>query len=114
MNTRIKVKKSEVKDLLKMACPEYTGRTIEVEFTNTVFFSDTNWGGGTRNTYTFLHVTGELRGLPNCTPWDNPFEGESANLPEDVLVFCHKIFCGHDLGITIYAHPIHSPKWLTA
>jgi hypothetical protein len=33
-------------------------------------------------------------------------------MPQDALVLCHQMFCGHDAGIMIYAHKSHLPKWI--
>lgn len=112
-NQTLKVKRSEVKKLIEVTFPEYTGRKIAIEFTERVSFWDTNWGGGTRNSYAAVSERGHAR-LNVPAPWNNPVDGKTIDLPTDVLIVVHKIFCGHDLGLTIYAHPTHAPKWLSA
>jgi len=106
MNARIKVRKAQVKPLVEATFPEYKGRSFLVEFTPTVTFYDTNWGGGTRNTYRAVRVDGGTVGrFPGFSPWDNPIEGKTVELPEGMVVVVHAIFCGQDLGLRFYAHP---------
>ena len=114
MNHQIKVKKSEVKDILKATFPNYKGRTFEVEFAPTITFWDTNWGGGSRNSYAAVASDGRTAHLNVPAPWENPVEGKTVDVPENLLIVKHTIFCGKDLGITIYANPAHLPKWLSA
>lgn len=115
MSQTMKLNKAQVRDILKATFPEYRGRKFKVEFTPTVTFHDTNWGGGSKNTY--VAITSYGRGVARLrvpAPWLNTIEGETKDLPPDVLIVMHTIFCGKDLGITIYAHPSHLPKWLPA
>jgi len=114
MNQRIPVSKSKVKSLLNVTFPNYRGRKISVEFTERVTFMNFNWGGGTKCDYRFVRADDQTRALPTLPPWRDPFEGRTVELPQDVLVVMHEIFCGNDVGITIYAHPANAPRWLTA
>ena len=114
MNRQMKVKKAQVKDILKATFPEYRGRTFKVEFAPTITFHDTNWGGGTKNTYAIIGSDGRTARLSVPAPWINPVEGKTVEMPTNALVVKHTVFCGKDLGITIYASPVHLPKWLTA
>ena len=113
MNHQIKANKAQVRAILDATFPEYRGRKFKVEFTETVTFHDTNWAGGTKNTY--VAITSYGRGIARLNvpaPWCNTVEGETRELPLEVLIVKHCIFCGKDLGITIYAHPAHMPKWI--
>ncbi len=110
----IKLTRKQAKLILDKTFPEYPGRKIKVEFTTRVTFYDTNWGGGTRNWYHALRADGNNTRLMASAPWINPVEGKTIELPVDVIVVEHSVFCGHDTGITIYAHPSNAPKWLTA
>ena len=114
MNTRIKLKKAQVKPILAATFPKYKGRTYEIEFAPTITFHDTNWGGGSRNYYAFVNADGRTGHLVVPAPWNNTAEGETVEIPADVLIVEHCIFCGKDLGIRIYANPVHLPKWLPA
>ena len=112
-NDSVKVKKSEVAPILAASFPEYRGRTIKIEFTDKVKFYDTNWGGGTRNQYHALTMDGLGKRVCVRAPWANPIEGQTVILQPGLIVVCHTIFCGQDLGITIYAHPDMKPRMLT-
>jgi len=107
---QFKVRKAQVKPLVEASFPKYRGRTFKVEFTETVTFWDTNWSGGSRNSYRAVRMTdGAVSSLPrNFAPWSNPVEGKEVEIPEDVVVVCHTIFCGKDLGLRFYAHPSRS------
>jgi len=112
MNPTIKANKSQVRAILDATFPEYRGRKFKVEFTETVTFSDTNWGGGTKNTYVAVATDGRTARLNVPAPWFNAVEGARMTMSLNVLIVKHTIFCGKDLGITIYAHPAHMPKWI--
>jgi hypothetical protein len=114
MNHKMKLKKAQAWPIVKATFPNYKGRTFHIEFTNKVTFFDTNWGGGSRNSYAAVRSDGKTAKLGVPAPWINPVEGKSIELPEDVLVVEHSIFCGKDCGITIYANTCHLPKWLSA
>lgn len=114
MNPTVKITRKQAKPILDATFPEYTGRKITVEFAERVTFYDTNWGDGTRNFYHGLRADGSSKRLVVPAPWVNPVEGKTMELPADVLIVEHAIFCGRDCGITIFAHPTYAPKWLTA
>lgn len=106
MGERIKVRKDAIRPLLQVSFPDYSGRTYHVEFTETVYFSDTYWSGGTRNWYVAIDMSnGQVSRMPSYAPWDNPAEGKRIELPEEVVIAEHSHFCGKDMGITFYAHP---------
>jgi hypothetical protein len=110
----MKLKKAQVRKVLELTFPEYRGRKFNLEFTNEVRFWDTNWGGGTRNVYKAVSSDGRVASQSIPAPWVNQTEGSTYEIPLDVLVVKHTIYCGKDLGITIYANPVHQPKWLEA
>ena len=114
MNPTIKANKSQVRDILKVTFPEYRGRKFKVEFAETITFYDTNWAGGTKNIYVAVATDGRTARLNVPAPWVNAVEGARMTMSLNVLIVKHTIFCGKDLGITIYAHPAHMPKWLPA
>ena len=113
MNTRVKVTKKQVAALVNASFPQYRGRTFFVEFTESVTFYNTNWGGGSRNQYHGLSNHGQAR-LHVDAPWNNPIEGKRVDLPQDVVIVCRSVFCGKEAGLTIYTHPTNAPKWLPA
>ena len=104
-----KVRKDAVRPIVEATFPRYRGRTFKVGFTDTVSFHDTNWGGGSRNTYRAVRMDkGTVNDLPSFAPWSNPVEGQTVDLPENVVVVEHSIFCGKDMGLRFYAHPNRS------
>jgi hypothetical protein len=109
----MKINKAQAQPVLSKTFPDYKGRKFSVEFVNSVTFYDTNWSGGTRNKYAFLASSGETATFNAPAPWSNPVEGKTVELPENVIIAEHTIFCGKDLGITFYMHPANAPKWLS-
>ena len=110
----IKLNTAQAKPFAKKAFPNYRGRKFKIVFTDHVTFYDTNWSGGTRNQYVALRSDGKTALLTVGAPWVNPVEGKTIDLPEDIVIVEHTIFCGQDAGIRIYANPCHLPKWLDA
>lgn len=108
----VKVKKSQIKPILEATFPEYRGRTFKISFTTHVTFYNTNWGGGSRNEYKAVRIDGKIADIPVLAPWNNPIEGKRVELPADVLVVEHSMFCGTDCGITIHSHPCNAPRWI--
>lgn len=114
MNRTIKVRKAQIKHLLKKTFPNYKGRTFKVELADSVTFHDLYWGGGSRNYYKIVRVDGQVAGLPRNTPWNDPQEGKTLPISEEFAVVVHTIFCGRDCGITVMVNPVYGPKWLEA
>mgnify|MGYP001610302468 CR=1 FL=1 len=108
----IKIKTHQARHIVSKTFPNYTGRKFKVAFVDSITFHDTNWGDGTRNYYAAIAPDGKEINLEVPAPWKNFFEGTTHLMPENALIVCHFIFCGHDRGITIFAHPCHQPKWL--
>ena len=111
MNT-IKITRKQALPIIRATFPNYNGRKVKVEFRESITFFDTNWGGGTKNTYAFVRADGAIAHYDAPAPWVNPVEGKTVPLPPDVIVVCHSIFCGQDCGLTIYAHPSLAEKML--
>lgn len=104
-----------VKKILGATFPEYTGRKVKLVFVESLTMHDVHWGGGTKNTYRGVRADGSEFGFREGNPWDGTSaENKRITLTRDFLVVCETIFCGEHCGITIYAHPSYSPKWLTA
>lgn len=114
MNTKIKIKKAQVKSIIAKTFPNYKGRSFFVEFTPSVTLHDTNWGGGTKNSYAAVNWDGQVKHAPTPAPWMNRMEGETVTISPDVVLVKHTVFCGQDLGITIYANPVNAPALLPA
>ncbi len=107
----VKLTRPQAKQVLAITFPEYRGRKIKVEFTDKVWFDDLYWSGGTRAKYVILRSDGSSRLVPTSNPWSDN-RNPCVDLPNSVVVVQHLMFCGQDMGITIYAHPSLAPKWL--
>lgn len=113
MNTVITARKAEVADILKITFPDYKGRTFRVCYTTDVTFYDTNWGGGSKNTYAAVQMTtGKVGRMVVPAPWVNGIEGQRVQLPEDVVIVEHSVFCGKDMGIRFHVHESHAARFL--
>lgn len=104
----IKLTSKVARPITDQVFPDYKGRKFSVDFTNSVTFFDTNWGGGTRNKYAAIGRDGQKGTFTAPAPWVNPLEGQTIELTPDVIIVEWSIFCGKDLGLTIYAHPDHA------
>ena len=112
--TTTKLTRKQAKPLLAATFPEYKGRTLAVEFRERLTFYQTYWDGGSKNKYAFVRADGAKASLPTQNPWTTVIEGQQIDMQSDVIVAKHTIFCGHDCGVTFYAHPSNLPKWIEA
>ena len=113
MNT-IYLEPNQVPSTLK---GNYCGKKFKAVITDTVTVpSDAGiWGGGSRDTFTFIEIaTG--RSIPSpcqdTAPWDNRRQEFSGTLPAGVAMVEHSIFCGKDMGLTFYLRPENAQKLL--
>lgn len=118
MTTPIKVQRRQVETLVKATFPEYRGRKFKVVAAEKVGLYDLNWSGGTRNQYRACTVTGHSTGGSDrynaMAPWNNPAEGAMLPVPIGCVVVRHGMFCGKDLGLTVYVNPADMPRLLAA
>ena len=110
---RYNVKRKDVKPVLDLAFPEYTGRKISVVFVEKLTLYNLNWDGGSRNEYAMCTFEMQLARVKDAPPWEQR-EGLKFDLNPNTLVVCHSTFCGVDAGITIYAHPSRMPVLIGA
>jgi len=114
--TTIKAKLSDVAPITRAAFPSWRGRKARVRPVESMTLHDLNWSGGTRSQYvaielaTLRRAAGEHMNMP--APWANPFEGKQIALAPGLAIVEHCIFCGKDLGCTIYVHPADMPRLL--
>ena len=99
--------------MVKKVYPDYNGRKFNIEFQDKITLYDTNWAGGTKNTYKFISADGLTKELDIPAPWFNNIEGSTIPISEKFLVIRHSYFCGHDMGITIFGSTKYAPRWLT-
>jgi len=89
--------------LLAATFPDYRGRKIELRSWDRPRTLENYWDGGTRSYWSMVEITTGRVGTPTN---DNPFEPaahDKWDLPSGWVAVEHIIFCGHDLGIRIYA-----------
>ena len=95
--------------LIKRLFPIYRKRDVCIQVSNKVTFSDLNWSGGSRSTYTLVRLddnaTMSLAGWSTLAPWANPYEGAEFEMRPGFLVVQTGHFCGKESRMRIYVHP---------
>lgn len=114
MNTTLRLRKEQVRDIVARTFPDYRGRSFEMVVTETVYL-DPYGGGGTRSDY-FLLDTASGCVAPYRIPLGGPFADKNAHrqvpLPANAVLIEHLRFCGKDMGIKFHVHPSQAdPYW---
>lgn len=105
MNSPIYTDSPDVREIARAAFPSYSGRTFKV-----AAFSpkrlDSHWDGGSRDYFVLIGLASRkaMEVPQNGTAFDGGALMLSA-LPEGAALVKHTIFCGKDLGITVYVNP---------
>ena len=95
-----------IKQTIQDCFPAYKGRKVRVS--NYIPTSlDSWWDGGSRDYYVFYQPsTRKTFSVHSNHPFFESTQPRNLNeLPEDVLLVRHSIFCGKDIGITIHIKP---------
>lgn len=109
----IKTTKKEVWSIAGKAFPDYTGRKFHIVETVNIGLHDLNWGGGTRVQYKAVKLDGSTVNEAEIpAPWAHQEEGRILSIPEGWAVVTHAIFCGTDMGLTVYVNPANMAKFL--
>lgn len=112
------IDRSEVETIIGATFPGYTGKKVQVESSESVLVHSLNWTGGSRNEYAACSMQGVPTGNASAgnaaPPWRNPVEGQSVSVPQGFALVKHCMFCGKDLGLTIYVNPADMPRYLQA
>jgi hypothetical protein len=110
----MRIKKKDIPKPLLKAFPGYRGRTYRVEIRERVSLSNAYWGGGTRSEYVAVNLsTGEIMSADRAIR--NPFRCPSSpqvELPPNVVIVEHAIFCGKDCGLIFHVRPDNVPPAL--
>lgn len=104
---RIKLTAKDIPAIFRAAFPAYKGRKWTAQVGTKVYISDTNWSGGTKNTYRAVDLMTGLVTDPSpraLGPWYSPNE-PTLEIPPHVVVLEHSIFMGKDSGITVHVRP---------
>lgn len=99
--------RNKVENIISACYPEYKGNKVKIS-TNIPSNLDSYWDGGSRDYFVFYQLsTGNTIDVHSNHPF---FEAgqprELGKLPQGILLVEHTIFCGKDLGITIYANEV--------
>jgi len=97
----------------------YSGKKYRAVITDSVYIpSDAGtWAGGSRTLYSAIHLSsGESK--PACdaysAPWDSARKDQNVTLKPGFAIISHSIFCGKDMGLTVYIHPDNAAALLPA
>lgn len=112
----IKVASKDVKHIIAATFPKYRKRQVIIKATTSVTFSDLNWSGGTKSEYRACTIDGRpveaKYDMSAPAPWNNPFEGKTAELPVGAVVVEGGYFCGKERMLYINVNPENMPKFL--
>lgn len=105
----------EVRTLVARAFPGYNGTKFKVEPFSGPMRLTSYWSGGSIDYWKIVRLTdGKTAGVPeNGTPF-MPELKECASLPENCCLVRHTIFCGKDMGCTVYVRPENLTPMLPA
>lgn len=112
----VKVKKADIRNILRATFPEYKGRKFFVIPKQEVTVYNLSYDGGTRSRYRSATLEGEKLG--NLDKYNTPYglpsigEGQTTAIPQGTALVEHTIFQGQDAGLRIYIHPNDMPKLL--
>jgi hypothetical protein len=92
--------------IVRATFPGYKGKKFKLS-TDVPGRLDSYWDGGSRDYYAFYELsTGKQFSVSSNHPFfesHNPRKLDS--LPNGIVLVKHSIFCGKDVGITIYVNP---------
>lgn len=96
--------------LAKLAFPGWRGRKLRVKETPEVGLYGTYWDGGSKNEFVAVELaTGRVAPSHAALSIPREFGGLGGShrlvIPEGVAVVEHSIFCGKDVGCTVYVRP---------
>jgi len=98
------------------AFPDYKGKQFSMRVTSSLTVFDLNWGDGTRNVYKAVELAedGVVNSAQVPAPWMHQEVGRTLAIPPGWAVVEHSVFCGKDMGLTLYIHPNDAAKHLPA
>jgi len=95
----------EILKIVNKCFPSYNGKKFQLS-TNIPTEIHSYWDGGSKTSYVFYQLaTSAIYPVHSNHPM---FESNQPNrlkeLPKGIIIVAHTIFCGKDMGITIYAN----------
>lgn len=111
--TRIKVSKTDksIKTILAATYPEWKGRKVFVKEATSYQMSN-YWSEGSRNFVKAYSLTAGVSKDPSDIS-QIPFHlsaHATVEIPKDAVLVEHSVFCGKDVGVTIYVNPVNLVK----
>ncbi len=96
---------AKLKSIIKQCYPEYNGRKFYMD--NKIPSKlDSYWDGGSRDYFCFYSLTtNEVRQVHSNHPFyesGRPSDVDIDTFPSDVIIVEMSIFCGKNVGITVY------------
>ena len=105
----------EVQQIARIAFPSYSGRKFQVLPFSGPKNIHSYWDGGSRDSYVFVNLnTGKTMEVPENGTFYTAAIGELKELPENVVLVEHSIFCGKDAGVTVFVNKNNLTKMLPA
>ncbi len=92
--------------IIRSAYPSYKGKRVKIVTGDTPTNLRSYWDGGSRDSYVFVAL-GNMERIQvesNHPYFEKDRPSELKELPLGVVLVKHCIFCGKDMGITIYAN----------
>jgi hypothetical protein len=113
MNRTIYLNSPETKRVAKLCFPDWNGNKIKLEVFRGPFNLSSYWDGGSRSYYSLINlITGETAMVPENGSLFSPNIGKLTNLPINCVLGEQTIFCGKDLGVTLYLNEENLTKML--
>lgn len=103
----------EVRDLASAI--GYRRKKYRLNVTSKVTLQGLNWSGGSRTQFTAVRLTDGSASTPNLSapaPWNNPAEGATVEIPENVAILEHGTFCGKPSMLIVHVRPDNAPQLL--
>jgi hypothetical protein len=101
----------EIKQVCKAAFPKYRGRKFKVNYDVKTMSVRSYWDGGSKTSYALVRLHDlSVRHAPTSHPVFDHVDVDVDNviIPDGFVIVGHSIFCGKDMGLTIYT-PITAP-----
>ena len=98
--------RNEIPAVIRGAFPGYTGPKWKVNVCTQVHLTGMEWGGGSRSQYHAVDLATGAVALP--------IAAATVDLPAGVAIVEHVMFCGKDMGCTIYLRPENAAPLLPA
>lgn len=94
----------EIKNLVKLAFPDYRGRKIRVSADTAPTRLDSYWDGGSRDYWVFVRLHDmEILSAPSNNPVYEAMRPRIMSfLPRGFALIRRSIFCGQEVGVTVW------------